>query len=503
MSKDAKPGTFPLYVGGKGNATAAGGGEARRLREVDAGDADGSEAGEIEDVAAVEVVELAVGNEVEVASDESAGGGEGREGGAIFENVNARDASGVPREGELGDAGRADTVLDRDEFRVPPIEAIDAGESVARAGVEFDGVAGRGIEAKETELIGEEESGFVGGDSDSVGKEQFARESERGEGTGLAVEAENLIAKGVGEIDIAVAEDDEVVEGVFARAGRGKASEERAVRGEVEEFGLAFIGRRGGPDGVVSGIEPDAENREERRAGRSGEAGGFAAGGAGLGELDDFPEVETAHEERVAGSVEGKALGDEVFVLGLKGDARLSDDGEVLVRVLDKLLVLTRVVEDGESGFALRVKAFLGGDAFAEIGEGGGEFLELRVRGGEEEEDGGAVGSLPEQPRGDGHVGLNFGFVGGVLRDGGKRTEECECEEREERGADGTRSHQFPLNQAREPRSPCDWSQPRSVAGSTRPIAKSGAPESGEVQRQTEAPSRPERRQAARVRSRE
>src|SRR5438105_275405 len=101
-------------------------------------DADGFELGDVENFIVVEIVDVAVGDEIEIGAANGAGGGKGCELRAIFEDGGARDASAVVGKFECGDARRTDSVLNGDEAAVVPVEAVGTGERAVRAGIYVD-----------------------------------------------------------------------------------------------------------------------------------------------------------------------------------------------------------------------------------------------------------------------------------------------------------------------------------------------------------------------------
>src|SRR6266850_2800986 len=101
------------------------------------GDADGFELSDVQNFVVVEIVDVAVCDEVEIRTANGAGRGEGGERRAIFEHSRASDASAVFGKFECGDARRADSILNGDEAAVVPIETIGAGECAVRAGIDI------------------------------------------------------------------------------------------------------------------------------------------------------------------------------------------------------------------------------------------------------------------------------------------------------------------------------------------------------------------------------
>src|SRR5882757_8892238 len=99
------------------------------------GDADGFELSDVENFVVVEIVDVTVGDEIEIGAANGAGGGKARELRAIFEDSGARDASAVIGKFECGDARRADSVLNGDEAAVVKVKAVGTGESIVRAGI--------------------------------------------------------------------------------------------------------------------------------------------------------------------------------------------------------------------------------------------------------------------------------------------------------------------------------------------------------------------------------
>src|SRR5579871_3988996 len=87
---------------------------------MDDGDADGFQLSRVEDFSGVEIVNVAVGDEIEIGAANCAGSWEAREGRAIFEDGGFSDAKPVFRKFECGDARGADSVLYGDERTVVP-----------------------------------------------------------------------------------------------------------------------------------------------------------------------------------------------------------------------------------------------------------------------------------------------------------------------------------------------------------------------------------------------
>src|SRR5438876_1850969 len=99
---------------------------------MDDGDADGFELGDVENFVVVEIVDVAVGDEIKIGAANGAGGGKGCELRAIFQNSSAGDARAVVGKFECGDARRADSVLNGDEAAVVKVEAVGSGDCVVR-----------------------------------------------------------------------------------------------------------------------------------------------------------------------------------------------------------------------------------------------------------------------------------------------------------------------------------------------------------------------------------
>src|SRR5271170_2440225 len=116
-------------------------------------DADGFEFQGIEDVRSVEIVELAVDDEVEIFVSQRAGGGKHGKGGAIFEDGCFGYVQAVAAESELGDTRGADAVLNGDERVFVPIETVGARERVVRAGIDFGRGMSAQVHAEDAELI--------------------------------------------------------------------------------------------------------------------------------------------------------------------------------------------------------------------------------------------------------------------------------------------------------------------------------------------------------------
>src|SRR3989442_5869040 len=94
------------------------------------GDADGFELRDVENFVVVEIVDVTVGDEIEIGAANGAGGGKGCELRTIFEDGGARDASAVVGKFECGDARRVNSVLNGDEAAVVPVEAVGSGDRI-------------------------------------------------------------------------------------------------------------------------------------------------------------------------------------------------------------------------------------------------------------------------------------------------------------------------------------------------------------------------------------
>src|SRR5882757_7695367 len=115
------------------------------------GDADGFELSDVENFVVVEIVDVTVGDELEIGAANGAAGGKARELRAIFEDSGARDASAVIGKFECGDARRADSVLNGDEAAVVKVKAVGTGERVVRAGIYVDGGEFLQVDAEDAE----------------------------------------------------------------------------------------------------------------------------------------------------------------------------------------------------------------------------------------------------------------------------------------------------------------------------------------------------------------
>ncbi len=141
---------------------------------MDDGDADRFELCDVENFVVVEIVDVAVGDEIKIGAANGAGGGKSCEWRAIFENGGARDASRVFGKFESGDARRTNSILNGDEAAVVPIEAVGSGECVVRAGIDVDAGKFLQVDAEDAERVGDEESVVVGREDDSVWIEKIA-----------------------------------------------------------------------------------------------------------------------------------------------------------------------------------------------------------------------------------------------------------------------------------------------------------------------------------------
>src|SRR5882762_8198353 len=115
------------------------------------GDADGFELSDVENFVVVEIVDVTVGDEIEIGAANGAGGGKARELRAIFEDSGARDATAVVK-----------------------VKAVGTGERVVRAGIYVDGGEFLQVDAEDAERVGDEECVVIGRQSDSVWIEKIA-----------------------------------------------------------------------------------------------------------------------------------------------------------------------------------------------------------------------------------------------------------------------------------------------------------------------------------------
>ena len=141
---------------------------------MDDGDANGFELGGVENFSGVEIVNVAVRDEIKIGAANGAGGWKRCEGGAIFEDGGFCDAKAVVGKFERGDARRADAILHGDERAVVPVEAVGSGECGTRAGIYVGARERLEIDAEDTDGVGDKKGFFVGSEGDSVGIEQFA-----------------------------------------------------------------------------------------------------------------------------------------------------------------------------------------------------------------------------------------------------------------------------------------------------------------------------------------
>ena len=137
-------------------------------------DADGFELRDVENFVVVEIVDVAVGDEIEIGAANGAGGGKGCELRAIFEDGGARNASAVFGKLECGYARRTDSVLNGDEAAVVPVKAVGTGESIVWAGIYVDARKRFEVDAEDAERVGDEECVVVGTEGDSVWIEKIA-----------------------------------------------------------------------------------------------------------------------------------------------------------------------------------------------------------------------------------------------------------------------------------------------------------------------------------------
>jgi len=144
---------------------------------MDNGDADGFELRDVENFVVVEIVDVAVGDEIKIGAANGAGGGKGCERRAIFEDGGARDASAVFGKFEGGDARRTDAILNGDEAAVVPVEAVGSGEGGVRAGIDVNAGEFLQVDAEDTERVGDEESVVVWRESNAVRVEKIAMDS--------------------------------------------------------------------------------------------------------------------------------------------------------------------------------------------------------------------------------------------------------------------------------------------------------------------------------------
>ena len=101
---------------------------------MDHGDANRFELGGIENFAVVEIVHVAVGDEIEIGAADGASGGQASEAGTVFENRGSCYAGAIVGKIECSYARGADSVLNGNEAVVVPVESVSAGEGAMRTG---------------------------------------------------------------------------------------------------------------------------------------------------------------------------------------------------------------------------------------------------------------------------------------------------------------------------------------------------------------------------------
>src|SRR5579859_4436032 len=276
------------------------------------GDANGFELSDVENFVVVEIIDVAVGDEIKIGAANGAGGGKAGERRAIFEDGGAGDASAVFGKLEGGDARRADAVLNGDEAAVVPIEAVGAGEGAVRAGIDVDGSECLQVDAENAERVRDEKRVVVGREGDAVGIEKIAMDGEWRKFLRRRIEADDAIVDAVGEKDFAGLANDEVVEKMFAGIARRITAEKDAAGAEMNESGIAAVFGGIGPDGGIARIEADTEDGKKTITVCWNEIGNAAA----WRDFNYFSLREAAEIENLAMGIPGETFGDEIFFFG-------------------------------------------------------------------------------------------------------------------------------------------------------------------------------------------
>src|ERR1700674_467642 len=176
----------------------------RCLRNVHNRNADGLELGDVHDVIAVEIVDLAVGDEIEIAAAQSSGCRQHGEGRAVFEHGRLCDTQAVFRKPERGDTRRADAVLDGDETAVVPVEAVNAGQRAMRTRIHVAARSAGQVHSDDAERVRDVEHAAIVRQRDTVWIEQCAVNPNGNKSFCRRQEAEDLIAQTVCRDDFAV-----------------------------------------------------------------------------------------------------------------------------------------------------------------------------------------------------------------------------------------------------------------------------------------------------------
>src|SRR5215475_333476 len=319
------------------------------------GDAHGFELCDVQNFSRVQVVNMAVGDEVEVGAANGTGGGQAHELRATFQNCCARNARAVGGKFESGDARRANSVLNGDEATVVPIETIGAGESGVRARIYVGACEIFEIDANDADGIGDEKSFVVRGECDAVWIEKLAMYGERRERLFAGVEAEDFIVQAIGEDDFAGLADNEVVKTVPGGIVDSESAEKNSGWVEVNEFGSATGVFHGvGPDGVVPSVKTDAEHWKKMIAARGNKIRSVTVGR----DLDDFSLREAAEIKNFAIRVPGETLGDEIFFFGDQDEAGLPLEGKIAMNFFDELRKFAGSMQRGKFRIAGRIKTF-------------------------------------------------------------------------------------------------------------------------------------------------
>src|ERR1043166_5520895 len=182
-------------------------------------DAYGFETRYVEDAVTVEVINLAVGNEIEIGATNRARGGQHGERRAEFENRRLADASTI--------------------------------------GTEFVRGAERGRDVKRAIVFGER---------NSVGIEKLPVQMQWGKCFACGIKTKYLVGKTVGRKNVPHFAHDEIIEAMLLGLLRRKPREHFSVRGDVQDLrstgaGLFFPGV--GPDSAIVRIHANSENGQE------------------------------------------------------------------------------------------------------------------------------------------------------------------------------------------------------------------------------------------------
>src|SRR5713226_9136360 len=120
---------------------------------MDDSDSNGGKFGNVHDLVAVQIVDLDVGDEIEIIAVDGTGWRQDGELGVILEHACLRYPVPVSRKLKCSQARRADAVLDGNQAALVPGQAVSAGQRAARAGIEVATLAVAQVNLHDTHRV--------------------------------------------------------------------------------------------------------------------------------------------------------------------------------------------------------------------------------------------------------------------------------------------------------------------------------------------------------------